>query len=274
MVDFLAVEKTWQWWHLWILNWVSRLNVSCLQTHSARGRGSAVQAGIRQIFTEKSQISSKIAKKMKFHLFIPAKSLRFLLKFWDLSGVKIWKSCRSRKMLQNDYLVAIVAVHTAENEPLKILRWFHSFFNRLLTQQQWSGCPALQSYAGVFSGAETKLASSKCETDDKVQALESIVVRGGTGRERTTKYPQKNRLHRRLRKTQAWGGVRRSAHKKNSSMAKNKKRALDRWHCARATSEPPFIAVLIGIATCDPLRSRAANQPAQPGKKGTKSQLW
>jgi hypothetical protein len=35
-------------------------------------------------------------------------------------------------MLQNEYLVAIVAVHTAENEPLKVWGWFHSFFNPLL----------------------------------------------------------------------------------------------------------------------------------------------
>ena len=43
-----------------------------------------------------------------------------MLKFWDLSGAKDCKSCRSRKTLQNDYLVAIVAVHTAENEPSKV----------------------------------------------------------------------------------------------------------------------------------------------------------
>ena len=43
---------------------------------------------------------------------------------------------------------------------------------------------------------------------------------------------------------------------------------MNRLNCARATSEPPFIAVLLGIATCDPLHSCAANQPAQPGKKG------
>ena len=39
------------------------------------------------------------------------------------------------KTLQNEYLVAIVAVHTAENEPLKVWVWFHSFFIRLLTAQ-------------------------------------------------------------------------------------------------------------------------------------------
>ena len=37
-------------------------------------------------------------------------------------------------MLQNDYLVAIVAVDTAEKEPLKVWGWFHSFFIRLLKQ--------------------------------------------------------------------------------------------------------------------------------------------
>ena len=43
----------------------------------------------------------------------------FLLKFCDLSGAKDCKSCRSRKIQQNEYLVAIVAVHTAENGPPK-----------------------------------------------------------------------------------------------------------------------------------------------------------
>ena len=52
----------------------------------------------------------------------------FLLKFWDLSGAKECKSCRSRKSLKNEPLVAIVAVHTAENEPLKVLRVICSLF--------------------------------------------------------------------------------------------------------------------------------------------------
>ena len=46
----------------------------------------------------------------------------FLLKFWDLSGAKVWKSCRSRKSWKNEYLVAIVAVDTAENGPPKVWR--------------------------------------------------------------------------------------------------------------------------------------------------------
>ena len=46
----------------------------------------------------------------------------FLLKFWDLSGAKVWESCRSRKSWKNEYLVAIVAVDTAENGPPKVWR--------------------------------------------------------------------------------------------------------------------------------------------------------
>ena len=43
------------------------------------------------------------------------------------------------KCCKNDYLVAIVAVHTAENEPLKVWGWFHSFFIRekMLTIFGW-----------------------------------------------------------------------------------------------------------------------------------------
>ena len=53
--------------------------------------------------------------------FILAKiSDDFLLKFWNLRGAKVCTSCRSRKMLKNAPTLAIVAVDTAENEPLKI----------------------------------------------------------------------------------------------------------------------------------------------------------
>ena len=37
----------------------------------------------------------------------------------DWSGAKVCKSCRSRKMLQNEYLVAKFGVDTAENERRK-----------------------------------------------------------------------------------------------------------------------------------------------------------
>ena len=47
----------------------------------------------------------------------------FLLKFCDLSGAKDCKSCRSRKMLKNEYLVAKIGFDTAENEPSKVWRF-------------------------------------------------------------------------------------------------------------------------------------------------------
>ena len=54
----------------------------------------------------------KMKLKKKFHYF--------LLKFRGLSGAKAKESCRSRKILKNAPLLAIVAVDTAENEPLKV----------------------------------------------------------------------------------------------------------------------------------------------------------
>ena len=92
-----------------------------------------IPANFHQNFTKKSQNPPKNANEMKWNCFIPPKKNDvFLLKFWDLSGAKVWKSCRSRKSWKNEYLVAIVAVDTAENEPLKVWAWFHSFFIRLI----------------------------------------------------------------------------------------------------------------------------------------------
>ena len=39
---------------------------------------------------------------------------------WDSKGAKDCKSCRSRKMLSNEYLVAKFGFDTEENEPLKV----------------------------------------------------------------------------------------------------------------------------------------------------------
>ena len=61
----------------------------------------------------------KLRKMKNEFLFIFAKIVTsFLLKFWVLSGAKVDKSCRSRKMLQNEYLVAKIGGDTAENEPV------------------------------------------------------------------------------------------------------------------------------------------------------------
>ena len=43
--------------------------------------------------------------------------------FWIWSGAKECRSCRARKMLKNAPTLAIVAVHTEENEPPRILIW-------------------------------------------------------------------------------------------------------------------------------------------------------
>ena len=74
-----------------------------------------------------SKFRRKIAKSIEkrewneMNLFQSAKNVDdFLLKFWDLSSAKVWEPCRSRKMVQNEYLVAIVAVDPAENEPSKV----------------------------------------------------------------------------------------------------------------------------------------------------------
>lgn len=50
---------------------------------------------------------------------------RFFLKFWSLSGAKVYTSCRSPKMLECFWLstsiwLQHIRVDTAENEPLKI----------------------------------------------------------------------------------------------------------------------------------------------------------
>ena len=76
-----------------------------------------IPAKFHQNFAEKSQNPAKNAKKTKiFQQNLDG----FSLEFWDLSGAKVWKYCRSRKTWKNEYLVAIVAVDTAENEPLKV----------------------------------------------------------------------------------------------------------------------------------------------------------
>ena len=42
-------------------------------------------------------------------------------KIWIRSGAKVFESCRSRKMLQNEYLVVKIGFDTAENEPSKVI---------------------------------------------------------------------------------------------------------------------------------------------------------
>ena len=44
-----------------------------------------------------------------------------LFSTWDSKDAKVFESCRSRKMLKNDALVAKFGFDTAENEPSKVL---------------------------------------------------------------------------------------------------------------------------------------------------------
>ena len=53
----------------------------------------------------------------------PKKFDEILLRFSISSGAKVWQSCRSRKILQNEYSLAKFGVDTEENEPSKVW-WF------------------------------------------------------------------------------------------------------------------------------------------------------
>ena len=65
----------------------------------------------------------KIAKFVKIYRKLQKKFGNFLQNFWIWSGAKECRSCRARKMLKNAPTLAIVAVHTEENEPSRILIW-------------------------------------------------------------------------------------------------------------------------------------------------------
>ena len=51
------------------------------------------------------------------------------LENWQKSGVAWGKTCGAWKMLQNEYLVANIGFDTAQNEPLKVRRWFMHFYS-------------------------------------------------------------------------------------------------------------------------------------------------
>ena len=95
-----------------------RLVLGCIDSYDSESRRIFQDFSRSTRFTflctaQTSKFQENFFKKVK-------KFDDFFLNFLGLSGGKECKSCRSRKMLQNEYLVAIVAVHTAENEPLKI----------------------------------------------------------------------------------------------------------------------------------------------------------
>ena len=64
------------------------------------------------------------AKNRQILSKIVFKKSRNFAKFWKLRSREECKSCRSRKMLQNASSLAIVAVDTEENEPIKNEVWW------------------------------------------------------------------------------------------------------------------------------------------------------
>ena len=88
-----------------------------------------ILAKIHQNFAEKWQKKRKIREFFRKNA---KKKRSFLLEFWGVSGAKAKKSCRARKMLKNEPTLAIVAVDTGENEPLKVWGVSFHYFNRIL----------------------------------------------------------------------------------------------------------------------------------------------
>ena len=134
----------------WQFTQKSRHNSSCSDNFCE------IPAKFHRNFTKKlPKFIDQNRNEMKFH-FIPRKKFdAFFLKFWDLSGAKECKSCRSRKMLQNEPLVAIVAVDTAENEPLKVWAVSFHYFNPILDSFARSAFRGA-SAAGAAAGAAGK----------------------------------------------------------------------------------------------------------------------
>ena len=65
---------------------------------------------------------------LKFDFEKTTQLVASLLTFWCLCGAKVCTSCRYRQALSNEHALANIGFDTAENNPLKIWRWFNSFF--------------------------------------------------------------------------------------------------------------------------------------------------
>ena len=119
---WLFIRPQGGWEAGWLPNF-RRLVLGCMDSYDSEKRrilqGLSRSTRFAFLFT---------ALNSNLQSFAPLIFAIFSLKFWDLSGAKHCKSGRSRKSLQNEPLVAIVAVHTAENEPLKVLRVICSLF--------------------------------------------------------------------------------------------------------------------------------------------------
>ena len=69
-----------------------------------------------------NKTDTKNEKNRKFNIQSRKNVDDFWLRFCDPSGAKVRKSCRSRRKLSNEYLLAKIGVDTAKNEPHKVWR--------------------------------------------------------------------------------------------------------------------------------------------------------
>ena len=112
-------------------------------------------------------------------LFKTAKIVtRFFWNFaiWAVQRIANLVDLEKSSKMSTEYLVAIVAVHTAENEPLKVWGWFHSFFIRLLTVQlavQLAG--RLAAKLGELTSSGAPPTSTRVEKGSRLRCLHSPV---------------------------------------------------------------------------------------------------
>ena len=84
---------------------------------------------IHQILSEIFRISLSKFKILQTFLKIPKKMRRNFAEIFEFRAVQRiakLKSCRSRKMLKNEYLDAKIGLDTEENEPSKVCRYQHT----------------------------------------------------------------------------------------------------------------------------------------------------
>ena len=101
-----------------------------------------ILAKLHQNFAEKSQNSSKKANEKWNFIFIPAKNWTVFRWNFEIWAVQKYENLVDlEKCCKNDYLVAIVAVHTAENEPFNFFN-FSSLqrfdFDRAVASPRWT----------------------------------------------------------------------------------------------------------------------------------------
>ena len=103
-----------------ISNLFSQIRLKKRHTSLFSGICREIRTKLHKKIAEKLQNLTRKMKKLGNSLSIREKNVDdFWLKFWDLGGAKVCKSCGSRQELSNEYLFAKIGLDTAENEPLR-----------------------------------------------------------------------------------------------------------------------------------------------------------